>query len=102
MTTTEGRTGTHVVYFPVTLSRKSDKVVTVKYATVNGTAKAPADFLAKSGTLTIPVGATTAKVAITIKGDKIVEPNERFFVTFFSPVNATVGYPNATGVIHNS
>jgi hypothetical protein len=101
-TTAEGRSGTHVVYFPVTLSHKFDKVVTVKYATANGTAKAPADFVAKSGTLSIPVGATTAKVGITIKGDKIAEPNESYFVTFFSPVNATVSDPNATGVIRNS
>ena len=101
-TTAEGRTGTHVVYFPVTLSHKYDKVVTVKFATANGTAKAPADFVAKSGTLSIPIGATAAWVGITIKGDKTVEPNESYFLTFFSPVNATVADPNAIGVIRNS
>jgi Calx-beta domain len=101
-TTAEGRTGTHVVYFAVTLSHKFDKVVTVKYATANGTAKAPADFVAKSGTLTFSVGATTGKIGITIKGDKIPEANESYFVTLFSPVNATVSNPNAVGIIRNS
>jgi hypothetical protein len=100
--TAEGRSGTHVVYFPVTLSKKSAKAVAVKFATANGSAKSPTDFVAKSGTLTIPAGATKAYIGITIKGDKAWEPNESFFVTLYSPVNATVADPNGTGIIRNS
>jgi Calx-beta domain len=102
VSTAEGRSGTHVVYFPVTLSKKSAKYVTVKYATANGSAKAPSDFVAKWGTLILPAGATKGWIGITIKGDKVWEPNENFCIRLYSPVNATISDPNGTGIIRNS
>ncbi|HEX4017634.1 MAG TPA: Calx-beta domain-containing protein [Frankiaceae bacterium] len=100
--TTEGKSGTHVMYFSVTLSKKYTKAVTVKFATGNGTAKAPTDYVAKTGTLTFPAGVTSKAIGITIKGDKIKEPNETFVVTIYAPVNAKIADPNALGVIRNS
>jgi parallel beta-helix repeat protein len=100
--TTEGLSGSHVMYFSVTLSKKYTKAVTVKFATGNGTAKAPADYLATAGTLTFPAGVTSKAIAVTVKGDKIKESNETFVVTIYGPVNAKIADPNALGVIRNS
>ncbi len=58
--------------------------------------------MAKSGTLSIPVGATSGRIGITIKGDTVNEANERFTVILAAPTNATVGDGQATGVIRNS
>jgi hypothetical protein len=46
---------------------------------VNGTATAPSDYVAKSGTLVFPRGGTRTKnVCTTLKGDVLVEPTEAF------------------------
>jgi hypothetical protein len=100
--TTEGTSGSHTMNFSVTLSHKYTKAITVKFLTGNGTAKAPADYVAKSGTLTFPAGVTSKPIGITVKGDKVKESNENFVVTIYSPVNATIADPNALGVIRNS
>ncbi len=100
--TAEGLSGSHVMNFSLTLSHKYTKPVTVKFATGNGTAKAPGDYVARTGTLTIPAGVTSKAIGITVKGDKIKEPNETFVVTIYAPVNAKIADPNALGVIRNS
>ena len=48
---TEGNTGTKNLKFTVSLSRALGTTVTVAYATQNGTGTAPADYTAKSGSL---------------------------------------------------
>jgi hypothetical protein len=100
--TTEGLSGSHVMYFSVTLNHKYNKAITVKFATGNGTAKAPGDYLATAGTLTFPAGVTSKAIGVTVKGDKIKETNETFVVTIYAPFNATIADPNALGVIRNS
>ncbi len=90
------------MYFWVTLSKKYTKPVTVKFGTGNGTAKAPADYVAAAGTLTFPAGVTSKAIGVTVKGDKLKEPNETFVVTIYAPVNAKIADPNALGVIRNS
>ena len=99
--TAEGNKGTHALNFTVKLNHKSTSKVTVKFTTANGTAKEGKDYVAKSGTLTIPAGHTQARISVQIKGDKVKEPNESFSVTLFSPTNATISDPVATGVIRN-
>ena len=54
--------------FRVRLSRSFARDVTVHYATSNGTAKAPGDYAATSGTLTIPAGSTTGSVPVKLSG----------------------------------
>ena len=49
-------TGNHRVSVPVTLSAPTNAPVTVRYATRNGTASAPSDYIATSGTLTFAPG----------------------------------------------
>src|SRR5205823_1627632 len=60
---TEGNTGQTVnANFSVSLSAASPQSITVDYSTTNGTATAPADYVAKSGTLTFPANSTTPQI----------------------------------------
>ncbi len=97
----EPRKGTLLVQFSVYLSAMSGKDVTVRFSTANGSAKAGRDYVAKSGTLTIPAGRGHKLVQVRIMGDSVREPNQTFFLHLFSPKNATLGDPTAVCVIRN-
>ncbi|HYK22899.1 MAG TPA: Calx-beta domain-containing protein, partial [Pyrinomonadaceae bacterium] len=56
----------------------------------NGTATAGSDYVASSGTVTIPAGATSATITIPIIGDTAVEPNETFNVNLSNAENVTL------------
>jgi hypothetical protein len=58
---------------------------TVDWETDDDSAKAPADYSASSGTLTLEDDPETFE--ITIKDDASDEPNERFFVRLSNPTN---------------
>jgi len=83
----EGDSGTQNVAVNVTLSTPSVQVVTVNYATANGTATAGSDYVASSGTVTIPAGSTTATINIPINGDTNIESDETFTVTLSNAAN---------------
>ena len=55
--------------FTVSLDRASSSVVTVAYATANGTATTPGDYNPASGTLTFNPGVTSQTVTVTINDD---------------------------------
>ena len=73
--------------------------VSVNYATSNGSASSPGDYQAKTGTVTIPAGATSATFSVNVVGDVASEGNENFTVTFSNPVNVTLGTPSVNGTI---
>ena len=78
-TTTEGDSGTKLLTFTITLdSAVSGSPLTLNYSTANGTATAGSDYVAASGTVTIPVGQQSGTVSIVINGDTIAESNETF------------------------
>ncbi|HXG09537.1 MAG TPA: Calx-beta domain-containing protein, partial [Gemmataceae bacterium] len=52
----EGNSGTTPFVFTVSLSNPSSQPITVQFATANGTATAPSDYTATSGTLTLAAG----------------------------------------------
>src|SRR5262249_35644961 len=56
VTVTEGNTGTTTATFTVSLNAPSTKPVSVTYATANDTATAGSDYIAASGTVSIPAG----------------------------------------------
>jgi hypothetical protein len=85
--------------FVVTLSRASTKTVTVNYATAPGTAVAPGDFTAESGTLTFLPGQTTKQVMIPIRDPLTGTVDEHFTVVLSSPVNATIAHSPGIGTI---
>ena len=92
---TEGNTGTTNATFTVTLSRASNVDVTVHYDTADfgsqaNHAVAGIDYIAESGTLTIPAGQTTSTFTVAVLGDRLVEQTEYFGVELSAPTNATI------------
>ena len=96
---TEGNGGTTSAVFTVRLSAASGQVVTVDYATADGTAAAPADYTATAGSLSFPAGTTTRTVTVPVVGDLLDEANETFLVRLSNPAGALLGDAQATGTI---
>lgn len=85
--------------FAVTLSAASGRHITVAYTTANGTAIAGQDYTARSGTLAIPAGSTSAAVAVAVTDDSADEPAESFELRLSAPASATLGDATATATI---
>jgi plastocyanin len=102
VTVAEGNSSTTPATFTVTLSNATSGPVTAHFQTADGTATAPPDYQAKSGTVTVPAGLTTATIAVNVVGDRLMEPDETFTVTLSAPSGATIGDGQATGTIHDS
>jgi peptidoglycan-N-acetylglucosamine deacetylase len=97
-TVVEGASGERtVVAVPVRLSAPSGKRLTVTYRTVNVTARAGADYLAASGTVSFAPGQRRADVLVTVLGDARVEGDETFHVELRDPWRVTLG--RALGVV---
>ena len=78
--------GTHDVTLNLTVAPASP--VTLSY-TVGGTATPGADYAALSGTVTVPAGATTATVPVTILADGVNDAGETVVLT----LTGGAGYP---------
>ena len=89
--------------FTVTLSSASSSRVTVRFGTANGTAKAgrTGDYTATSGTLTFNPGETSKTIAVAVLNDRLVEPDETFFVSLSRASGATIAVGRGTGTIRN-
>src|SRR5439155_792573 len=83
-------------------SSESDQPVTVQYQTSDGTATtANFDYVATSGTLTIPAKTLSATIPVNVAGDHTFEPDETFFVTLSKPTNVTRADGQGVGTIQN-
>ena len=100
-TVAEGNSGTTNAVFTVTLSAPSSTTVTVDYATQDGSASAPSDYIPASGTLTFSPLVTSRTLTVPVNGDTTVETNETFSVILSNPVNAVVADGTAQGIIEN-
>jgi beta-glucanase (GH16 family) len=87
--------------FKVSLSRAYEQAVTVDFATADGTAAAGTDYVAKTGTVTIPAQNTEGSIAITVVGDTIKEADETFDVVISNAKNATISGKTGTATIRN-
>jgi exo-beta-1,3-glucanase (GH17 family) len=87
----EGNTGSVSVAFNVKLSRASSSLVSLRFATADGTAHAGSDYAAAAGTLYFMPGQTTKTVSVQVAGDLLDEPNETFFLNLSDPAGAAVG-----------
>ncbi|MBL3600924.1 MAG: SCO family protein [gamma proteobacterium endosymbiont of Lamellibrachia anaximandri] len=76
----------------------SDGTVAVEYATADGTAAAPGDYTAISGTLTFLDGELSKTLTLTPTGDTVWEPSEDFTLNLSNPVDATLGGQTSTTV----
>jgi probable HAF family extracellular repeat protein len=95
----EGNAGLTDAVFTITLSEPASENVMVNYATANGTASAGADYMAESGTITIPVGLSSATVTVSVIGDTATEPNETFQVNLSQAVGAIISDGQGVGTI---
>ena len=98
-TVTEGNSGSVNAVFGLSLSAPSSQTVTVSYATANGSAVAPGDYTARSGSVTFTPGQTTASITIVVRGDVLDEVNELFFVDLSGPSGAVLGDAQGMGTI---
>jgi hypothetical protein len=98
---TEGDAGSATLRFTLTTTSVSGADATVDYATSDGTAHAGDDYVAKTGTVTIPAGSTSRTVDVTVDGDSIVEPDETLVLDLSEPTHVTLGDAAAQGTIEN-
>jgi hypothetical protein len=85
--------------FEVALTAPNAMPVTVTYATTNGTALAGQDYVAASGILTIPPGALTAPIRVTILADGKDESDETFSVELSAATEADLTDSHAVATI---
>jgi hypothetical protein len=98
----EGSHGTTAFVFTLTLSGPSGMSAWVNYATADGTATlADSDYLAASGSVWIPTGATTATVTVWVTADRKKEGNETFFLNLSGATDAVIADGLGVGTIMN-
>jgi hypothetical protein len=97
--TPEGDGGTSNLQFVIRLNGPTFRTVTVKFGTVDGNAKAPADYLGRAGTITFAPGQTTATLDVQVVGDERQEDSEVLGVWLVEITGAKLGDSIAVGVI---
>jgi hypothetical protein len=85
--------------FTLQLDRPSIHPVNVSWVAGGGTATAGVDFTGTGGTVTIPAGATSLVVPVTVIGDRTVEPDETVPFQITGVTDAVVGQVSTTGTI---
>jgi hypothetical protein len=101
--TVTGAGGSLAALFPVTLNAPSTVPVTVQYQTADGSAHAPADYTASSGSVTIPAGSTTGVITVPVNnGPNHAGADQSFSLALTGPVAdvEVVGAP-ATVLLHH-
>ncbi len=97
----EGNSGTTTANLTVTLSPAPTVETTVDWAVADGSATAPDDFTASSGTLIFAAGQTSQLLSIEIVADDIEEPSEDFSVNLSNAVGGNIVTASATVTIRN-
>jgi hypothetical protein len=77
----------------VTLSTTAELMVTVDYATSDGTARADSDYRTTIDTMTLATDETTGTFEVPILDDADYEGDETVLLTLSNPDNATLGTP---------
>jgi hypothetical protein len=97
--TIEGNSGPRALVFTVTASGPLKGSVGVAYATANGSAVAPGDYAATSGTLAFDRRNKTRTVTAQVAGDTLDEVDETFQLLLSSPSGATIADGTGVGTI---
>jgi hypothetical protein len=97
----EGNSGSRNAVFSVTLSAPSSTAVTVQYATADETALAFSDYKPATGSLTFPPGSVSTTLAVPVRGDRFLEPDETFLVNLGSPSGAAIADGQGRCTIRN-
>ncbi|MBU3028546.1 Calx-beta domain-containing protein [Paracoccus marinaquae] len=77
--------GGRVAVFAVELSSQADTDITLRYQTLDGTAKAGQDYDARSGNVTFLAGQTRAEIAVPVRYDLALEGSEQFRLRVIPP-----------------
>jgi hypothetical protein len=100
----EGSSGTSQVTFTITASGLSalDLQQSIQYTTVDGTAAAPSDYSATSGTATVSsVWGNTAEVTVDVNGDTTPERDETFRLVLSNASTGTIADGSGQATIVN-
>lgn len=98
-TVAEPAAGTVNLGFAINLSAPSKAPVTVDYQAIGQTAVVGTDFVADSGTFTIPSNVTTASLMVVVNSDNVVEGSETLRVLLANPQGVSIGDGDALGTI---
>lgn len=90
ITILEPGSGEQTGTFSVSLTEPWDEPVSVDWATANGSATAGIDYIADSGVLTIPAGAQSGQIQVTVLANSLNQNDREFFVDLANPVNGTL------------
>jgi large repetitive protein len=97
VTLVEGHAGAQYAEVRVSLDAPTNKTVTVNFGTADGTALAGSDYQAASGKLTFAPGETSKTIRVPVRGDRLGESSETFFVKLHGAKNAKVA--DGSGVV---
>jgi len=95
----EGDSGMAGFVFPVDLDPAPDEAVEVHYVTVAGSASEGQDYVAASGTLSVPADTGSTTLEVLVHGDTALEPDETFLVRLSSPSAGKLGRAEAVATI---
>ena len=98
-TVVEGNAGSTSLSFTVQLGGPAKAAATVSYATANGTATAPGDFVAISGALSLGKGNRIRTVVVQVVGDTLDEADETLTLQLSNASGATIADSSGLGVI---
>jgi hypothetical protein len=85
--------------FTVTLSPTQAGTTTVSWATANGTATAPGDYISGGATLTFPGGTSTQTLDVVVNSDALIEGAETFLVNLSASSGPPIAFGSGTGRI---
>ena len=88
--------------FTVTRAGATGSPVTVNYATGNGSASAPGDYTATTGTLSFAAGETSKNISVPTVDDSIYEIAETFWVRLSAASGATISSATGTATISDA
>jgi len=89
-----GNSGTSYAYFLLQFTGvrgDPDQILSVDFATRNGTASAGSNYIAVRGSLHLYPNENSAVIPVEIIGDTTPEPAETFFMDVFNPVGGSFG-----------
>lgn len=95
----EGDAGSTVLRFTVQLTNPSEDNVSVDFATLNRTATAGVDYIARSGTLLFTPGQTSLTIDVTVLNNLGSQGHRQFDLALTGAVGAAVSTPEAVGTI---
>lgn len=88
----------HTIEVELTLSEASEQVITVSFATADGSAVAGADYVSKSGNVIFQPGSTSELITIEIIGDTEAEELETFTIGLHNASDNVVLYKNTATI----